>query len=54
MDVFYSEAKRVLKPGGSVAVWGYTLCSVRNSKEVTEIIKDVFFKFNFNLKLNLI
>jgi SAM-dependent methyltransferase len=27
-DAFYAEANRVLKPGGLLAVWGYSLCQV--------------------------
>ncbi|KAL6076108.1 Class I SAM-dependent methyltransferase [Balamuthia mandrillaris] len=39
---FYKEAKRVLKPGGTVALWGYSLCSLDNA-EADEILRDYHF-----------
>jgi SAM-dependent methyltransferase len=29
-DAFYAEAKRVLKPDGLLAIWGYALCTVND------------------------
>jgi SAM-dependent methyltransferase len=29
-DAFYNEARRLLKPNGLLAVWGYSLCKVNN------------------------
>lgn len=43
LDRFYSEVKRVLKPNGILAVWGYSVCSVN------EPIDAIFFDFYRNI-----
>lgn len=43
---FYPEAKRVLKKGGVLAIWGYGLCQL-NHDEANQLLKYVFFFFNF-------
>jgi len=40
MESFYVEAKRILKPHGTLAIWGYTLCSIPTSTEVTALVKE--------------
>lgn len=39
---FYPEAKRVLKKGGVLAIWGYGLCQL-NHDEANQLLKYVFF-----------
>lgn len=41
-DAFYTEAKRVLKPDGLLAIWGYALC------KVTDPIDAIFLDFYHN------
>jgi SAM-dependent methyltransferase len=38
---FFEEARRVLKPGGAVAVWAYTLC--KTTPEVDRIVDDLYY-----------
>jgi SAM-dependent methyltransferase len=38
---FFEEARRVLKPGGAVAVWAYTLCKI--TPEVDSIVDDFYY-----------
>ena len=38
---FFEEARRVLKPGGVVAVWAYTLCKV--TPQVDTIVEDFYY-----------
>lgn len=42
-DLFFAEAKRVLKPGGALAVWCYDLLSI--SPEIDAVLQD----FNENI-----
>jgi ubiquinone/menaquinone biosynthesis C-methylase UbiE len=39
-DKFYVEARRVLKPGGVIAVWSYSLLEV--SPEIDRVIRDLY------------
>jgi SAM-dependent methyltransferase len=41
LDRFYSEVRRVLKPGGAVAIWCYTLTRV--SPEIDDVIDRYYF-----------
>jgi SAM-dependent methyltransferase len=41
LDKFYAEVKRVLKPNGVLAVWGYSVCSVN---ETIDIIFNDFYR----------
>lgn len=41
LDKFYNEAKRILKPSGILAVWGYSTCSVN---ETIDIIFNNFYR----------
>ena len=38
---FFEEVRRVLKPGGVVAVWAYTLCKI--TPEVDRIVDDFYY-----------
>ena len=40
LDRFYAEAKRVLKPGGVIAVWTYTLLDVEAG--IDELVSDYY------------
>jgi ubiquinone/menaquinone biosynthesis C-methylase UbiE len=39
-EQFFHEAKRVLKPGGAVAVWGYNLCKV--TPEIDKLVFELY------------
>ncbi|KAI8098859.1 S-adenosyl-L-methionine-dependent methyltransferase [Halteromyces radiatus] len=39
---FFQQVKRVLKPGGTLAVWGYYLPIIKNHEAATQIIKRIF------------
>jgi ubiquinone/menaquinone biosynthesis C-methylase UbiE len=41
LDKFYSEVKRVVKPSGILAVWGYSICSVN---EAIDVIFNDFYR----------
>ena len=45
-DKFYNEVKRVLKPGGIVAVWTYNL--FRINKEIDSLIDNLYFDIIYN------
>ena len=40
LDLFYAEARRVLKPGGVIAVWTYTLLDVEAG--IDELVSDYY------------
>ena len=42
MEDFFEEVRRVLVPGGIVAAWTYTMCSV--TSDVDPIIDDFYFQ----------
>jgi SAM-dependent methyltransferase len=39
-DKFYSEVRRVAKPNGLLAIWGYGLCSIQ--KDIDEIVLHLY------------
>ena len=39
-EQFFHEVKRVLKPGGAVAVWGYNLCKI--SPEIDVLVHELY------------
>jgi SAM-dependent methyltransferase len=39
-DKFYAEARRVLKPGGVIAIWCYSLLEI--SPEIDRLIRDLY------------
>jgi len=41
-DLFYKEAKRVLKKNGVLAAWCYELFNVRNNEALTEILRHIY------------
>lgn len=40
---FWAEAYRVLKPGGTLAVWGYILPAVKGNAKASQLILDLRF-----------
>ncbi|KAI8853834.1 S-adenosyl-L-methionine-dependent methyltransferase [Chytridium lagenaria] len=38
MPEFYSEVRRVLKPHGTLAIWGYAYCRIKGNEEMSEAI----------------
>lgn len=40
LDLFYKEVRRVLKPGGLLALWAYTVCQI--TPEVQNIISHLY------------
>lgn len=40
-DIFFNEAKRVLKPNGTLAIFGYSFVKIKNNNEASEIIKNL-------------
>lgn len=40
LDVFYKEVRRVLKPGGLLALWAYTVCQI--TPEVQEVLGHLY------------
>ncbi|KAK9679314.1 trans-aconitate methyltransferase 1, partial [Basidiobolus ranarum] len=41
---FFKEVKRVLKPNGTLAVWGYSLCTIEGgSDQVRDAVRDLGF-----------
>jgi len=41
-DQFFNETKRLLRPGGLLALWCYSLCSVTNNEEADHILKEYY------------
>ncbi|RUS22557.1 S-adenosyl-L-methionine-dependent methyltransferase [Endogone sp. FLAS-F59071] len=37
---FFEEAKRILKPRGTLAIIGYALCNIVGNQEATDIVRD--------------
>lgn len=35
----WAEANRILKPGGSIAIWGYASPHIKESEEASQVIK---------------
>ena len=42
IPAFYGEAARVLRPGGTLAVWGYCLASFVGEPEATEALRRLY------------
>lgn len=41
---FFEEAKRILKPRGTLAIIGYTFCYIIGNQEANDIIRDFGLK----------
>lgn len=42
MPVFYKEVRRVLRPGGAFAAWGYDLCEFKGNPAANAALKDLY------------
>jgi SAM-dependent methyltransferase len=42
LEKFFAEVKRIVKPGGVFAAWGYSLCSVND--DMDPIVQDFYYK----------
>ncbi len=47
VDAFHAEAKRVLKPGGVIAEWTYTLLDVPDAPAVADVVNDMDARMKF-------
>ena len=55
MERFYKEAKRLLKPGGLLAIWGYSLLKVNPSIDaIVNYIHDIELKDHWNERRKLV
>ena len=48
---FYKEARRILKPHGSLAAWAYTIPQVKGHKEASDLLQ-TFFKHTIGAYLS--
>ena len=48
LDTFYQEVKRVLKPNGIVALYGYFTPKVKNEPEINELVEELYHDFLYD------
>ncbi|KXS21799.1 S-adenosyl-L-methionine-dependent methyltransferase [Gonapodya prolifera JEL478] len=43
VEAFVREARRILRPNGTIAIWGYALAHVRNNAHLTQVLRDTAY-----------
>ena len=42
LPAFYKEVRRILKPSGAFAAWGYDLCEFPENKEANKVLEHLY------------